>query len=468
MAADRRGLALTAADETAARRLDAAVLDYVGFGHDAALHVKAALAADPACALALCLRGYFYLMLGVPAGREKAQRALAAAEAAPANPREALHVAALRAWCAGDLTGALARWEAVTRDWPRDLLALRLAHGLYFDLGDSAAMRANVETALAAWDEGVPDYGYVLGMASFAREECGAYAEAESAGRRAVEINPADVWAVHAVAHVMEMQGRQRDGIDWLGGPDDRGGDAPAWAGRNFFVHHVWWHRALFFLDLDDHAAALDLYDRRVRDDFSEITYDMIDAASLLWRLTLAGVDVGGRWEELADKSEAHIHDHLDAFTDVHFAQCLAGAGRRDALDAMLASMKRAAEKGQGTMAPILGAVGLPLAAALAAFGRGDYGAAVEGLASVRDDIRRIGGSHAQRDLFDWTLAEAALRAGRAALARDLFAARTERKPTSIRAWRDLARAREALGDTAAAAEARARADALAREIPGS
>ncbi|MFQ5958853.1 MAG: tetratricopeptide repeat protein [Alphaproteobacteria bacterium] len=455
MQTDQQGLAVTAENGEAVAHFDAAVADYLGFGHAPVEHVKRALAADPGFPLALALRGCFYLMLGVPAVLPKALKCLAGAEAAATTPREKGHVAALRAWCDGDLAGALRAWEGILVDHPTDLLAIRLAHSLYFDLGDSRNLRDSVARVLPAWDEGRPGYGYVLGMHAFGLEECDDYANAEAAGRRAVEIDPSDIWSVHAVAHVMEMQGRQREGIDWLAGLEDH------WTTCNFFQHHVWWHRALYHLELGEHDAALALYDERVRDDFSEIVYDMIDGASLLWRLELCGVDVGARWGEIADKSEARIGDHLDPFSDAHFMMGLAGDGRTDAIDAMLASMRRYADANDVTVAPVMRAVGIDACAALAAFRGGEYDLAIALLMPLRYELQRIGGSHAQRDLFAQTLIEAALRCRRFPLARALTAERTALKPASPTSWSLYARALDGLGDTAAADDARGKVAAL-------
>ncbi|MCH7929258.1 MAG: tetratricopeptide repeat protein [Proteobacteria bacterium] len=455
MKTDRRGLPLTTGSDDAVAHLDAAVEEFVGFKPEPMAHVKRALAADPGFVMAHCLRGCFFLMMGVPAVRPKAAQHLAAAQAGEATPREQAHVAALGAWLAGDLTGAVRRWDDILVDHPTDLLALRLAHGFYFDLGDRQNLRDSAARALPAWDADLPGYGYVLGMHAFGLEECGDYAAAESAGRRAVEIDPEDIWSVHAVAHVMEMQGRQRDGIDWLSGLE------PHWTKCNFFVHHVWWHQALFHLERDQRDAALAIYDQRVRDDFSEIVYDMIDAASLLWRLELYGVDVGGRWAELADKSEARVGDHIDAFSDAHFMMCLAGAGRGDAAENLVGSMGEYAATHDVTMAPIMREVGVAACEALAAFRAGEYGRAVELLLPVRYALHRIGGSHAQRDLFAQMLIVAALRDGRFALARALLAERTALKPASAPSWRWTAEALDGLGEQSAAADARAQAEAV-------
>ena len=430
MLSDAQGLQLTTASAAAAASYDAAVDGFCGFKANPVAPIKTALEADPDFALAHCLRGYAYLLMGVPAVHAKAAACLARAESGVATPREHGHFLALQAWCHGDLKGAVGRWEHLLIDHPTDLMALRMAAGFHFNAGDCANMRDGVARVLPAWDDAMVGYGYTLGMYAFGLEECGEYARAEATGRQAVDLNEADIWAVHAVAHVMEMQGRTDDGVAWLDHTE------AGWVGCNFFAHHVWWHKALYHIEQDDSGAALALYDKRVRDDFSDIVYDMHDAASLLWRLELAGVDVGLRWDEMADKAAARIDDHYDNFTDAHFMMCLAGGGRQGAAEDLVASMRSYAATSKGTVARVMRDVGVAACEGLAAFRAGDHGRAVDTLLPIRYELYRIGGSHAQRDLFAATLIEAALRGGRSRLARALTAERRAAMPERASAAR--------------------------------
>jgi tetratricopeptide (TPR) repeat protein len=317
-------------------------------------------------------------------------------------------------------------------------------------------MRDSVARVLPYWSEAQPAYGFVVGYHAFGLEESGDYAAAERAGRRAVELNDRDIWATHAVAHVMEMQGRCRDGIAWLDGLSEN------WSACNNFRYHAWWHKALFHLELEQLDAVLYLYDRQVRADTASADYlDMSNAIALLWRLEEAGADVGGRWTELAEKAVGKIDDHIFAFHDAHYMMALARGGRDSETKTMLASMRQAASRTDTTEGPIFRAVGLPLCEAIAAYGRGDYGASVDLLAPVRRLVYRIGGSHAQRDLFFRLLVAAALRAERYRLAHALVAERNALNPRSAWGWKRAAAALEGLGETAEAADARRRAAEL-------
>ena len=446
MHTDARGLELSTHSAEAARVLSAVSDHYAGFKADVADLAKAGLAADPECAYGWVLRGYLMLLMGNTALLPNARKALAGAEPLlqGASERERLHADALRAWIAGDLAGSTRVLEGLLARWPLDLLALRMAHLFQFWQGDRERLRDCVGAVLPQWDENTPGYHYLLGMHAFGLEECGQYAEAEAAGRRSVELDPQDHWATHAVAHVIEMQGRHRDGIAWLDGLKGH------WGGANDFINHLWWHRTLYHLELEQYDAVLDIYDEFIRTGRLDFYLVMHNAASLLWRLELYGVDVGDRWEQLAQQAAERVHDHANPFNDMHYAMALAAADRADALGEHLASLRDDAGTRPGSWAPVFREVTLPLCEALAAFRAGRHGEAVTGIQRVRAQLHRAGGSHAQRDVVLETLAVAALQGGQHALARDLLAERTAAKPSSAWSWLRYADALEALRDPAA------------------
>ena len=292
------GIEITAASAEAVAKFDDTITAYLGFAKDTGQHLKAALSADPEMPMALLARGYFFQLFANPAVDARAEQSLAAAEKALAErggaPHERDHAAALRRWRAGDLAGAAALWDKILLECPRDLLALRLAHFAHFYLGRPRELRDSTARVLYAWDESMRDYGFVLGVRAFGLEEFGDYAAAERAGREAVERNPFDVWAIHAVAHVMEMQGRFREGVDWLTRNE------PGFAKANNFVFHLWWHKALMLLELERFDEVLAIYDSGVRGEKTDDYLDVSNGVAMLQRLEDRGVDVGARWRELA------------------------------------------------------------------------------------------------------------------------------------------------------------------------
>jgi tetratricopeptide (TPR) repeat protein len=408
---DRLGLALTAASGEAARAFDETVWAYVGFSPDPGAPLKRALQADPGMPMALCLQGYFMHLMGLPGLAARAREIHACvATIKDANPRENAHAAALGAWCEGELERACDLLEGILAEHPRDFLALKLANYLYFYLGDAARVRDGPARALKHWDERMPGYAHLLALHAFGLEESGDYAAAERAGRRATELDPADPWAVHAVAHVLEMQDRPAEGVAWIESL------APHWDGANFFRLHLWWHLALMHWDegrLDD---ALHIYDTRVWAGGSSENLSLCNDVSMLARLELAGAAVGPRWQAVAQAVREQSGGSVLAFVDAHYA---------------LATGELPAGEARGTTARVHGAVGRAACEAAVAWRAGDWARVVERLAPVRHELRRIGGSHAQRDLFTLLLLDAAVRGGQSALAGELRAERAALRPAA-------------------------------------
>jgi tetratricopeptide (TPR) repeat protein len=423
---DAQGLPITASSPEAAAAYDATIAAYCRFRRDTGDHLKRALAADPRCPLALVLRGYFMQLFATRAAGERAAAAATAARGAiaavGASPRERRHLAALESWLDGDLVGATAHWRAIVAEHPRDLLAMKLGQYGAFYLGDGGAMRAATGAALAGFAEDVPGYGFVLGCHAFSLEEEGDYEAADRLGREAVRREPADVWAAHAVAHVAEMEDRPADGLAWIGAHEG------TWSEVNNFVFHLRWHAALFELALGFADAALVRYDRAVRAESTDDYLDIANAVSLLLRFEQRGLAVGRRWDELAARARAHLDDHRLVFADLHYVAALAAAGDDESLARWFRSAASLAAEGRGDAAHVLATCGLAIANAILAHRKGEWRRVVECLVPVRGALRRIGGSHAQRDLFEEMLIDAALKA-RLGDARGLIAARLARRP---------------------------------------
>lgn len=306
-------------------------------------------------------------------------------------------VSALGTWVeAGNMWRAADRLERACVEEPHDLLLMRLAHAIRFMLGDSVGMRVALGAALPAWNRDMPGYAYLLGCYAFALVETGDGGAAEHVGRGAVGLEPRDLWGAHAVAHALGAQGRERESLAWLSWLE------PYMTGAGAFARHIHWHRALVLLDLGDIQAALDLYDRKIRHEASAEVRDVMNAASLLWRIEAAGLDAGAwRWDELADIAERRSGDHAWAFADVHYVLCLAAAGRRDEVDAMLASIAARVARETDSQSRVHAEVGFSCARAVAEALGGKPEEAVLLLSAARYRLPRLGGSRIQRDLLD-------------------------------------------------------------------
>jgi tetratricopeptide (TPR) repeat protein len=348
----------------------------------------------------------------------------------------------LTAWTEGELDQALALWESILRVHPHDVVAFRLAHFVNFWLGRAHAMVASVDRVMPAWSDDISGYSSMLGCHAFAHEETGNYLVAVSSGRRAIELDPGDLWAAHAVAHVMESQGRRSEGIHWLTTL------APNWEGSHNLQHHLWWHCALFELEHGNQAAVLELYDTRFRNldapltiDSPDVYIDVQNAASMLFRLQRLGVDVGDRWEELADKAELRIGDCVSAFTLPHWLMALTTTGRTASAERMIAAMHDYAIA-RGTVPAIVRDYVLPIAKAQLAHAAGRYAEALAAMRPVIGNMYRLGGSHAQQDVLEQLFVDAALKAGSSAdirLAVERVAGRRAIPPERFMGWREAA-----------------------------
>jgi tetratricopeptide (TPR) repeat protein len=400
---DARGCAVSGATPRAIDACERAFAAFQGWrvGADSAL--AEALCEAPGFTMAHVLQAW--MLLGsrdrrqVQAARPVAARAAALA----ANDRERAHIAAISTLLADDFNGAKARLGDLLRDHPRDALALQMAHALDYLTGDVAAMRERVAGVLPAWSRDLPGHSTVLAMRAFSLEECGEYGRAEQVALAALALNPGEARAHHVMAHVFEMTGRAQAGARWLTAHQ------PHWAAGTTVATHCWWHLALFHLRQGDVDHTLALYDRRVRDARSAQIGDLIDAAALLWRLRLHGVDAGARWAELAAAWSVHLDDGFCTFNDLHAMMAFVGAGEGSMAERLVAHLDRAR-----TRATRHGAttrqIGLPACRGLLAFGRGDDALAVTLLASLPAAAHRVGGSHAQRDVLRLTLESATAR----------------------------------------------------------
>ena len=442
----------TAAGEDVVRHFDDAVSSWLGFRRDTADHLNLALGADPHFLMGQVTRGCFLKLMADRALDGQVEDAIQAARKTAlergATQRERDHIAALTAWHGEDWQEALELWEKILLENPLDVVALKLANRAYFYLGDARNVRDSVARVLYAWNEDTPGHGFVLGMYAFGLEECGDYANAEAVGNHAVEINPADVWAIHAVTHVLEMQGRHREGTDWLKTSEK------IWSNCNNFANHMWWHGALLLMDLERFHAVLDGYNSRIRAEQTDEFMDIANAASLLWRLEEAGVDVGGRWVELADKAEIHASDHKLAFADAHYMLALAAEGRMETAEDMIDSMAAHAAASPAMASTIFGDIAAPLCAAILAYSCGDFDKVVDLLMPRRYDLRYLGGSVAQQDIFHRLLVSGAVRAGRLDVARAPMSERSADRPSSVWNWRTYARVLAALDDETGAVAA--------------
>jgi tetratricopeptide (TPR) repeat protein len=353
------------------------------------------------------------------------------------NEREQAHLAALSHLVEGARAAAVAVLDRHLMHYPFDLVAHQAAALIDGFLGRFPWVRDRSARALPLWSKDQPGYGTLLAFHGFGSEEAGDYARAEDESRAAAELEPLSFWPHHTVAHVMEMTGRPEDGLGWMTARE------ALWSTPGHMNQvHIWWHKALFHLELGQYDAALALYDGPMRATQRALALSLTNATALLWRLDMLGVDVGERWLEQADLWEHHADGKCLVFADIHAAMAELRSRQVARVERRLEAMQQTAASGVEA-AGLYRTVGIPVVQGLGAFHRGAYAEAVELLLPARVDLWQIGGSHAQRDVVDWTLTEAAVRAGQRDVALSLAHERLATRPRSVPNRRFLRHAEE-------------------------
>ena len=422
MSSDRFGHPITGAGPAALQAIDDFIHGFLSY-QTKAVNVLPAADTAPGCCLVQAYTAMLWMFLEAPEAPDRAEAYLTRAEAlAPqATAREAAIVRLVRLWAQGDIPALLEDGEALARAHPRDLLLIKLLQYHHFNRGDAPGM---LRCGLIALPESEAE-PYVHGMIAFGYEQCHLLTEAEASARRAMQIEQADPWAHHALAHVMLTQGRVDEGIAFLEEV------APTWVGLNSFMHsHNWWHLALFYLSRGRHDAVRAAYDSHVWGLAKEYSQDQVGAASLLARMELAGVDVGGRWADVADHIAARGADTVQPFLTMQYLYALARAGRDEADTLMQAVEARA--QGDAFDAAVWREVALPACRGLVAHARGDFGICVRDLGQALPRMAETGGSHAQRDLFEQIHLDALMRTGRMAQAQQVLEMRRSFDPDGV------------------------------------
>ncbi len=426
MIEDAHGHRLSGATAEAAAAYDEAVRAFNLVCGDAVGRFDAARQAAPGFAMAHLGKAWVLAAANDPGLVPAVAALVETARPLPLNERERAHLAALDHWLQGARAAAVTALDRHLMRYPFDLVAHQSAVLIDGFLGRFHWIRDRSARALPFWSKDQSGYATLLAFHAFGSEEAGDYARAEDESRAAAELEPLSFWPHHTVAHVMEMTGRPEDGLGWMAAREK------LWSTPGHLNQvHIWWHRALFHLELGQYEAVLALYDGSIRETQRPLCLSLTNATALLWRLDASGVDIGDRWAEQADLWQGHADGKCLVFGDVHAAMAELGAGREALFERRLEAMRATAESGREA-APIYRQVGIPVVEGLAAFHRGAWAEAVERLLPVRFDLWQIGGSWAQRDVVDWTLTEAALRAGQRDVALALSYERLASRPRSV------------------------------------
>ncbi|MFV9474277.1 tetratricopeptide repeat protein [Advenella sp. RU8] len=423
---DLQGNRLAQASAEAVDYYDQAVAAFNIYTGDPFSLVNQAIEVSPGFAMAHIFKAYMLAVATEPVMNGYAKDTLRHLRSMHLSDREASHLGALELMLQGEWTAAALALDIHNCHYPLDILALQAGHLIDLYRANARNLRDRLARVLPYWSNNVPGYSILLGMYAFGLEETGDYDRAEETGRKATELQPRDCWAHHAVAHVLEMQGRVLEGVKWMTARESYWSEED-----NFFKVHNWWHQALYYQELGQIDVVLSIYDNHIHHVNSTVAFELVDASSMLWRLNLAGVYVGDRWDVLADRWQAHADGSSYTFNDWHAIMAYLGAGRDLDVEKNLKDCKNIKPGRKSEMQQWTKQVTLPLMEGFIAFWRKDYQTAIEQLYGTRFIANRFGGSHSQRDIIDLTLLEATIRAGQTELAQALVNERLALKPNS-------------------------------------
>jgi tetratricopeptide (TPR) repeat protein len=434
---DRYDLPLTTESDRAAAFYRDGADRILSAWHGAGEAFDNAIIEDPAFALAHIARARVH-QLNMEFTEARTKAAQARQLAAAVTRRERRHVEITAAAIEGRPGVALTGAEQHLDEFPRDALVLSLllgAFGLYAFSG-----RADHDAArLAICERHARQYGedwWFLTYLGWSHTEAGNVGVGRTVTERAFVLRPENGNAAHALSHALFEQGEAATGrtflSDWL----------PAHDRASFLHGHLSWHIALAALEAGDLDGALNIYEQHIRpsDSWYPPMIVLTDSASLLWRLSLLGkTGLDPYWQEVAAYGDRFFPQAGAHFADVHYALVAAATGN-EVLATRLAQME--SREADGKLAPGSSAIGLCRGAQ--AFAEGDNDSAIRILEPLMPALVRIGGSHAQRELWEDTLIVAYLRAGHRDKATKMISDRLRRRPS----LRDEAWKREALQGT--------------------
>ena len=361
--------------------------------------------ADEGFALAHASRAFMeFLRIAVPEAKASAETAVQLSSGLSRRERGFIDV--VSKFVNGQNHAATAAIHEQLKEFPLDAMLLRLAQRLYTQGCVGIGAPDYPPRFYQLMTEAAPSYGEdwaFMGQYAWANHEVGKMTEGMDLAERSLELYPSNGVAAHSVAHVFYEMSQDDEGAAFLGSwleDYDR---------RSTYRVHLSWHQALFQLAQGRYNQALDWYEKDIRPSVQELKYAALaDCASLVWRMKIYGdVSPQGPWSELVELAAPAAARPGPSFRDAHAALAFTAAGDDESLGKLVDGLQAMADAGDATAREAT----LPLIKGIGAFGQGDYAEAVRLMEPVYPQLTRVGGSHAQRLVFEDTLLEAYLRA---------------------------------------------------------
>lgn len=360
---------------------------------------KQAIAADDGFALAHIALARTLQVQG--RGPEvKAPLARAKDLASITTPREQSHIAIFTKILEGQGAAALEATREHVKTWPRDAMALAPSTSVFGLIGFSGKTGRELDQLALLEPLGIhygDDWWYRTVLA-FAEIELQRLKPGLRNIEHALTVFPRNAHAAHIRAHLYYEAGEREAGLAFL---TDWAKDYP----REGQIHcHVNWHVALWNMETGRRDQAWQVYRTAMQPGaaWGPQLNVLTDCASFLFRAEIAGEPRRAElWRDLAEYAATWFPNSGVAFADVHSALAFAMAGDGEALAKITESPK-------GAAADVIA----PVARGFGAYAKGDWTGAISELSPVLATHERVGGSRAQRDLLEYAVVGAMLRAG--------------------------------------------------------
>lgn len=321
------------------------------------------------------------------------------------NKWEELHCNAVIEMGLGNRHKASQIWEEILMQYPKDILAMKNAQLNYVYLGNSVMLRDLFARVLPYWKPTEPEYGYIMNLYAFGLEETNLFEEAEKTLKRGLMLAPEDEWGVHTFAHLYESTSRHQEAADFLL-------ENESWWGHGGLACHNYWHLSNYYVEINAAEDALAIFDQHIQPLFKSngSPFSVDDGCQLLQKLEFEGVDVGDRWQDVQEAYISFSPDNFICYHDTLKLFCLPHSKDENKSKKFVESVEEYISLVNEDNTKTTREVALNVMKGIVAYTEGCYDDAVEYLYPVKYQFVRVGGSNAQRDIFDLLLINACLK----------------------------------------------------------